>query len=127
MQKDISVNAVATAAIAGALLTLAATMFTPQSAAALPVYAARTGLPCGQCHIDPGGGGPRNAFGRAFARNGHQLPGNGRRASPGARRSPNDRYRQPSYGPYSGYGMGPGMMGGYGSSMGSGMMGGYDR
>jgi hypothetical protein len=56
-------------AFAGAL-TIAAS----GSAQALPAYAAATGKPCGACHQNPAGGGPRNAFGEAFAANGHKLP-----------------------------------------------------
>jgi hypothetical protein len=56
---------------AGGMLTIAA----PKSATALPTYAAQTGKPCGTCHQNPAGGGPRNAFGQAFAANGHKLPG----------------------------------------------------
>ena len=41
---------------------------------ALPAYAAQTGKACGACHQNPAGGGPRNAFGEAFAANGHKLP-----------------------------------------------------
>ena len=33
---------------------------------ALPQYAAATGQPCSTCHINPAGGGPRNATGQAF-------------------------------------------------------------
>lgn len=83
----------------------------PQTAHALPVYAQQTGLPCGQCHIDPRGGGPRTAFGRAFAAHGHELP-------PGMR-----RYDQFRNGRGYGSGYGPGMMG----RDGPGMMGGYGR
>lgn len=54
----------------GGLLTIAA----PKSADALPAYAASTGKACGACHVNPAGGGPRNAFGDAFAANGHKLP-----------------------------------------------------
>jgi mono/diheme cytochrome c family protein len=43
-------------------------------AIALPAYAAQTGKACGACHQNPAGGGPRNAFGEAFAANGHKLP-----------------------------------------------------
>jgi len=39
----------------------------------VPLYATRTGLICGTCHFDPNGGGPRNEFGFAFARNRHSL------------------------------------------------------
>jgi hypothetical protein len=87
----------------------------PRTAQARPIYAQRTGLACGQCHINPSGGGPRTAFGRAFAANGHRLPGKSRRRA--RSRSGED------YGP--GYGYGPGMMGHYGPGMyGHGMMGG---
>ncbi len=41
---------------------------------ALPAYAQQTGLPCGRCHTNPAGGGPRTAFGNAFAANGHKVP-----------------------------------------------------
>ena len=54
----------------GGLLTLAA----PKPAEALPAYAAATGKACSACHVNPAGGGPRNAFGDAFAANGHKLP-----------------------------------------------------
>ncbi|HVP14791.1 MAG TPA: hypothetical protein VMS88_04565 [Terriglobales bacterium] len=39
----------------------------------LPLYAGRTGLMCASCHFDPNGGGPRNEFGFAFAKNRHAL------------------------------------------------------
>jgi len=126
MPNCVPTKAVMTATLARALM-LAVTVFTPQGAKALPAYAARTGLACGQCHVDPGGGGPRNAFGRAFARNGHQIPGKGRWASPGVRQRPGDGYDHPGYRGYDGYGMGPGMMGPYRNGMGGGMMGGYGR
>jgi hypothetical protein len=42
-------------------------------AGAVPLYAARQGLTCQSCHFDPNGGGPRNEFGFAFARNRHEL------------------------------------------------------
>ena len=38
-----------------------------------PLWAARTGNLCGQCHFDPNGGGPRNDYGFMFARNRHSL------------------------------------------------------
>jgi hypothetical protein len=62
--------AVAALAVSGAL-----TIAVPKSAEALPAYAASTGKPCGACHQNPAGSGPRNAFGEAFAANGHKLPG----------------------------------------------------
>src|SRR5438094_3618781 len=45
----------------------------PRGGRTLPLYAARTGLMCQNCHFDPNGGGPRNEFGFAFARNRHSL------------------------------------------------------
>jgi mono/diheme cytochrome c family protein len=60
----------AVALAVGGMLTVAA----PKRAAALPAYAASTGKACGACHQNPAGGGPRNAFGEAFAANGHKLP-----------------------------------------------------
>ena len=62
--------AIAVLAVGGEL-TIAA----PKSATALPAYAASTGKACGACHTNPAGGGPRNAYGDAFAANGHKLPG----------------------------------------------------
>jgi hypothetical protein len=61
---------------AGAVALIAgmATIATPRPAAALPAYAKQTHLGCGSCHVNPAGGGPRNAFGKAFAANGHKLP-----------------------------------------------------
>ena len=62
---------IAIAALAvGGVLTIAA----PKQASATPAYAASTGKACGACHQNPAGGGPRNAFGEAFAANGHKLP-----------------------------------------------------
>jgi hypothetical protein len=57
-------------------LLFAATIFAvaPREAAATPAYASQTGLPCGKCHTNPAGGGPTNAFGKAFAANGHKVP-----------------------------------------------------
>jgi hypothetical protein len=63
-------GALSAAALIGGALTIAA----PKSADALPAYAAATGKACGACHQNPAGGGPRNAFGEAFAANGHKLP-----------------------------------------------------
>lgn len=39
----------------------------------VPLYAARTGNACAQCHFEPNGGGPRNEFGFMYARNRHSL------------------------------------------------------
>lgn len=56
-----------------AVLLPAAFLFTPRTGETVPLYAARNGLLCQTCHFDPNGGGPRNEFGFAFARNRHKL------------------------------------------------------
>jgi len=63
-------GAAGVAAIIGVALMVAV----PKPASAMPAYAASTGKACGACHKNPAGGGPRNAFGEAFAANGHKLP-----------------------------------------------------
>jgi hypothetical protein len=81
MRKERSTLLIPTAAILGGvasigfaiLLAGAAVSVTPRQAQALPQYAAQTGLPCGRCHVNPAGGGPRTAFGKAFAARGHKL------------------------------------------------------
>jgi len=62
--------AVGAAILVGGTIALVA----PGPAQATPAYASQTGLPCGKCHVNPAGGGERNAFGKAFAANGHKLP-----------------------------------------------------
>jgi mono/diheme cytochrome c family protein len=67
-------GAISAAALLGGALTGALTIAAPKSADALPAYAASTGKACGACHQNPAGGGARNAYGDAFAANGHKLP-----------------------------------------------------
>jgi hypothetical protein len=68
-----------------AALILGLAVFTaPRTADALPNYAQQTGLACGACHVNPAGGGPRNAFGKAFAANGHKVPAGGAPSAPTA-------------------------------------------
>jgi hypothetical protein len=62
------------AALAAPIIAVAMFVFvTPRQAHATPAYASQTKLACGQCHTTPTGG-PTNAFGKAFAANGHQVP-----------------------------------------------------
>ena len=65
------------AAASVAAFTLAIACLTPRPATALPSYAKQTGLACGRCHVNPAGGGANTAFGKAFAANGHKVPGKG--------------------------------------------------
>jgi len=69
LARGIVVGAVALAAVA--LLT--GLLFAPRSASALPAYAQKEGKPCGYCHVNPAGGGERNAKGKQYEANGHKF------------------------------------------------------
>ena len=47
--------------------------FAPSPALAKPEFAAQTGLPCGQCHKNPAGGGDLKPFGQKFKDNGFKV------------------------------------------------------
>ena len=47
------------------LVFVAASLFTV-TAWSLPRFSVREGLPCSACHVDPSGGGERNAYGRVY-------------------------------------------------------------
>jgi hypothetical protein len=64
-----------TGAAVAMLLATSVVTLSSRRAEALPAYAQQTGLPCGRCHVNPAGGGPNTAFGKAFAANGHKLSG----------------------------------------------------
>ncbi len=76
MQKALGTAALCLAVGVGAAIMAsgAITLVAPNTAQATPAYASQTGLACGKCHVNPAGGGPNTAFGKAFAANGHKLP-----------------------------------------------------
>lgn len=51
-----------------ALFALLSAVFAPAPASATDEYASRTGKACGECHVDPSGGGPLTSQGAAFVR-----------------------------------------------------------
>ena len=62
------------AALAIGIFVAAATLVVaPRHAAALPAYAAKEGKPCGFCHVNPAGGGERNATGKKYEAGGHSI------------------------------------------------------
>ena len=67
-----------------ALIVGMAAVVIPRPADALPSYAQQTGMACGRCHVSPAGGGPRTAFGNAFAANGHKVPAKPAKSGAGA-------------------------------------------
>ena len=77
-----SVCALAATGAVALIVGLAAVVI-PRPAGALPSYAQQTGLACGRCHVSPAGGGPRTAFGNAFAANGHKVPAKPSQPRPG--------------------------------------------
>ena len=40
---------------------------------ALPAYAQKEGKACGYCHVNPAGGGERNAMGKKYEAGGHSF------------------------------------------------------
>lgn len=59
--------------LAAGIISAALLVAAPQNAQATPAYAAKEGKPCGYCHVNPGGGGPRNAKGKQYQANGHKF------------------------------------------------------
>lgn len=62
------------------LIVVAMTALLTGQTTALPEYAVRTGEPCGSCHVNPAGGGPRNQRGLLWVAAGKpdkvpELPG----------------------------------------------------
>jgi hypothetical protein len=69
-------HAVLTGILAGAAAVALASVITlaPRPAAAKPEFAAQTGFPCGQCHVNPAGGGTLKPYGQKFKANGFKKP-----------------------------------------------------
>lgn len=64
-----------TAPLAAATLIIGGTLaLSPAPATAKPEFAAKTGFPCGQCHVSPTGGGTLKTYGEAFKANGFEVP-----------------------------------------------------
>ena len=57
----------------GIFVAAAAIVVAPQRATALPAYAQKEGKACGYCHVNPAGGGERNATGNKYEANGHTF------------------------------------------------------
>ena len=57
----------------GIFVAAAALVVAPRHASALPAYAAKEGKPCGFCHVNPAGGGERNATGKKYEAGGHSF------------------------------------------------------
>jgi hypothetical protein len=61
------------AALVAVIISLAGLIVSSRSATALPAYAQKEGKPCGYCHVNPAGGGDRNARGKQYEANGHTF------------------------------------------------------
>jgi hypothetical protein len=62
------------AAVAVGIMTVGTmSLLDARNANAKPEFAAQTGLPCGKCHQNPAGGGPRKPFGDKFKENGFKV------------------------------------------------------
>jgi hypothetical protein len=57
----------------GIFVVAAAVIVAPRHATALPAYAQKEGKPCGYCHMNPAGGGERNAKGKQYEAGGHSF------------------------------------------------------
>jgi len=64
----VTVAARAMAALAAIVVTAAALTIAPPQAEATPQLAAQTKFPCGQCHVNAGGGGKLKPFGQKYKR-----------------------------------------------------------
>lgn len=63
----------ASALTAALLVTTVMLAVSPREAAAKAEFAAQTGKPCGQCHMNPAGSGKLKPFGEKFKANGNKI------------------------------------------------------
>ncbi|HXD46775.1 MAG TPA: hypothetical protein VN655_16735 [Pseudolabrys sp.] len=68
--RQISVALISAAAF---LVACVATISVSTPASAKPEFAAQTGLPCGQCHVNAAGSGKLKPFGEKFKENGYKV------------------------------------------------------
>jgi hypothetical protein len=76
--KNAKVKLTRTIIIGGSAALAAGVLFAglaiaPRSATALPAYSQKEGKPCGYCHVNPAGGGERNAKGKQYEAKGHSF------------------------------------------------------
>jgi hypothetical protein len=64
----LTVAAGAIAALAAIVVAAVALTIAPPRAEATPQLAAQTKFPCGQCHVNAGGGGKLKPFGQKYKR-----------------------------------------------------------
>jgi hypothetical protein len=69
-----SIVLLATGFAAATLVTATIILADTRAAQAKPEFAAQTGLPCGQCHVSPAGGGKLKTLGEKFKANGFKMP-----------------------------------------------------
>ena len=56
-----------------ALVAASALVVSSREVSAKPEFGQKTGLPCGQCHTNPGGSGKLKSFGEKFKANGNKI------------------------------------------------------
>lgn len=58
---------------AAVLALVGSALVMPNIASAKKEFSGQTGLPCGQCHVNPADGGKLTSFGKKFKANGFKL------------------------------------------------------
>ncbi len=73
MRKLNSIAAAVGGCICVSAFALAMLTVTSAPTQATPAYAAKEKKACGFCHVNAAGGGPRNATGQKYEKNGHKF------------------------------------------------------